>query len=186
MGIHEEIKGIASQFAKLEITEALIRSRNRRAADRKLVLELEKNYFEVVEAMGLIPENSSHSEVIKHIRQLAGKAPDSEIESFLTNRDAVRRLADQLIPGEKIVCNQCLRHHKLLLRDADHPKIGRMYIVCKNMEGDFVPDNGTEKGYRIDWVAKQVAEVPGSEAKHQEKGEKEIQKEGRQEGDEKI
>ncbi len=162
MGIHEEIKGIASQFAKLEITEALIRSRNRRAADRKLVLELEKNYFEVVEAMGLIPENSSHSEVIKHIRQLAGKKPDSELESYLTNRDAVRRLANQPVPGDQIGCNQCWHNHELLLRDDAHPKGGYTYIVCKNMEGNLVPDNDSGKGYRIDWVSKQGAKAPGS------------------------
>ncbi len=162
MGIHEEVKGIAGQFAKLEITEALIRSRNRRAADRKLVLELEKNYFEVVEAMGLLPENSSHSEVIKHIRHLSGKTPDSEIESFLRNREAVRRLANQPIPGDKIGCNQCWHNHVLLLRDDAHPKGGYMYIVCKNMEGNFVPDNSNEKGYRIDWVAEQEAAAPGS------------------------
>ena len=69
MGIDLELKGLLAEHPKREIGRALLRLRTRHSKLSSRVLEVERMYFELVESLGLLPENTSHSEAM-------GKAHD--------------------------------------------------------------------------------------------------------------
>lgn len=75
MGMYDEVSGIMSKFPKKDITEALVRGRTKNQRDRESVLRLEREYRELVEALGLLPENTSHLEALKRAHFLYDNVP---------------------------------------------------------------------------------------------------------------
>lgn len=70
MGTYEEADGLMAEHAKKDITMALLRSRERGARDRRAVVQGEERHFELIDALGLLPESVTHSDVLKRAHDL--------------------------------------------------------------------------------------------------------------------
>ena len=81
MGMYDGLSELIRDFSKEDIAKALLHARRKRRVDRQAVLDLENQNFEIIEALGLLPERASHSEVVEFAYNLRKGTADQAIPS---------------------------------------------------------------------------------------------------------
>ncbi len=87
MTVYNELKGVMSLHSKEDITTAMLKLRKRGREDRQALLNMQRDYHELVETIGLLPENTSHSEALKYAYDLRENRLGSENREVRTSID---------------------------------------------------------------------------------------------------
>ena len=80
MTVYNEVKGVMRLHSKEEIAIAMLKLRKRGREDRQALLNMQRDYHELVETIGLLPENTAHSEALKRAYELRENTVTSNAE----------------------------------------------------------------------------------------------------------
>jgi len=89
MSIESEVQLLLKNYPKKDIATALVRSRQKMKRDRRAVVDLETQLHEMIDAIGLLRENSTHQDVMNRIYRITGVLSEStdEVESVVEHMD---------------------------------------------------------------------------------------------------
>jgi len=89
MSIESEVQLLLKHYPKKDIATALVRSRQKMKRDRRAVVDLETQLHEMIDAIGLLRENSTHQDVMNRIYRITGVLSEStdEVESVVEHMD---------------------------------------------------------------------------------------------------